>query len=670
MKNYSTKTLLGNWTEDRRLPSWEGTVPSALTEQQIRNFEATEIKLPAYGAPLLLRQGEAKPAPSPYAKADDIMAMRSPGSFDPEAETLRNEQNERTLGLSLVRSPKKLSADGTRIRSPPPKMLKPEERFDVGNIIAPDKLYPESTWASLQSTAHFGRDNARDLGEFRPRVGMMTSMSAEPGKVAEYRERWINEVEPAKAEQRYTAGNLAATSSAVAGRFRLRGERYLLGAVKSLTTLVEKGKEKHSSDVAWLVARSASARFGLAQLHAFVSKGPSGPCLMCAGGTLDIHLTVDEGKELFQQLALEDPKNTETARALQLASTIGSCPTTRDGKLISDPAGAITGSRDTLIDALLAHDGQHETGLCPARQEYVDAAWALAEALGHGKVTVGVLKECFDPSMHPSVKASKGSPPFLTAVQCRKRFLDGLAFVCAGEPPAHKSWGMSDGNDEDEESLSLGATPDMLLPAFLHGEGMPATKAVSKDHFERYWRYISAAVDSDAAFSAILAACFHLDEAAAFLKNRGGAVPASPLASRDSTRSGFGALSPAAKSDPSATALKASSLLAESGILSPGSVRYQTERNRLAAAANRGGSKAARASAAPSGGKGSPDHAFAHLAVLVTHENGSKALVKIPKDRFLRVGNTDALSREAESDILDRLAAMNITGVAKVELDF
>jgi hypothetical protein len=718
MKVYSTRTLLGNWVEDRRLPSWEGTVPSASTEQQVRNFEATGITVPAYGASLLLRQGQAKAPPSPYAKAS-----ASPRAPSPES-TRRLEDTRRALGISLQRSPQGAGNSlGGSGRSPAPASLRPEERYDTGNIVAPDRLYPAATWASLQREVHFGADNTRaeDAAEFRPKIGVMgpmgtgTSANADPTMLAEYRRKWINEPEVAVASRRFTPSMMADGANAVAGRYRMGGERFFPGTVKSVSTLVERCQERHGADSVWLLVRSCPRRFTLLQLHAFVQHGPSGPCLASAGGTLDCPLTVDEGKELFRQLALEEPTNADATQALLLASGIGACPTTRDGKLISDPAAAVTGQHATFVRALLWHDKEWATGLNPARQSFVDAAWALALDMAHvgaaagDAVPLGVLKEVFDATAHPSVKAARGSPPLLTAAQCARRFLDGLAFVLAEEPPAHRAWGRDGGDDGDAEALPGGITPDLLLPQELQGERLPLSQRVSKAHFDRYWRYVSAAVPADAAFQALLAACFHLDEAAAVLvkvpapgttagragfagtmgstgglstlgRSTGPASPggatARPLVHADLDGKAAWALAADGSqvhghTDAAATAARAAAVLAESGFLSPGSVKYKTKQADLAAAANKGG----RASGAAPPASSSPVPAFsaqalAHVAVLVTHADGRRTMERIPKDRFLRLGSGGGLTRDAESDIRDRLAAQGITDVKAVALDF
>ena len=364
---YKPCTLNGPWFDVRKEPGVPQNRPSTLTETQIRQAEVAGLPTPTYGASLA----------STYAHIKTV-----------------------------------------------------EQHFDYSNLVYPDRRYNGSTSASIQGTAHFGKQAAMDTADFSTsyRLGG-PACATDPAKLAEYRATHTMDARGAFAvSQRFTTAYASATGgAAVPLRFQPSPARPRAGQVKSVDLLLAKAVDVHGWDAALrlqlalppsfskLVLRAALARLGLRAL------------------------SINEEKELMKDLC-------------------------------ASPEGHdMTAARDALLSRLLqplappAHATQRAAAL--------ERAWAQccltaalrgevpAEAQDAEALPLGAVLQCVDAGNHPDCRRS---PPLRTPAAAAAALAAGLsaaARLCQQHNPA-----VSPEISSAEAAAALLATTRVLPP--------------------------------------------------------------------------------------------------------------------------------------------------------------------------------------------------------------
>lgn len=569
-----------------------------------------------------------------------------------------------------------------------------EDRFDRGNLINPDRLYPASTWASLTGREHFGASEGAHLarGEFHSKHRPdRTGMGEGSATLHAYRARWLAEAHPGGRDMRFTSENTRALGAPVAGKYRPGAVRVIAGATKGVEMLRDKATEAFGSEGVAVLLQHLPASFNLPQLRAVI--GDAAPVGM------SMRMSVDEGKSLWKQAEVAE---LVPVRRAVFAETLGP----REETLPQVRRDAITAAW-SLITALArasgsllppersstagvaagAGAGGRSVGFAGLHGTSSSSAAAAGGASGSGEaVPLSFLDSHCDYPAHRDVAAR---PPRATHGECRKRFLDGLAWIAAGEPPAPpvvlaaavgggSAAPPADAGDDDAAAAAVAARVAPEPPAGhghaddgagagggddREGKGDAVSKwdvhylpprmagiRISEQAFRRYCALVSAAIEDNDDFRGLLLAVWHLEEAvnlvppeamppsmrpfilAAVARARG--LPPPSAVMLEQARAGKAAEEAAAAAAAAQEAAKAS--------MGGAAATASLQRGRTAAEVMSTG--------------------VSHLLLLVTHADGRRSLQRIACDRFLR--------RDDQRDLLTRLAAAGVPDAVAAELDF
>lgn len=462
-------------------------------------------------------------------------------------------------------------------------------------------------YASVTQEVHFGQSykvHPHDVSEFKSHCARANhELIRDPEALAEYRARWLNEGEPVLRVQRFTSANAAAVQGSVPSNFVPHPQRFLVGVPKSVEYLREKAVDALGLDAVLRLALSLPATFRRSDSSMV---NPLRGALIKLG----VKLSVDEANELWQHL---DHGHTNEAHL------------------------------EDVIAALLGHP------LDGARLTAVKRAWENLEELAHGTgdVTMGLVGAAFDGASHPD--ARRKPVPRITAAQASARVYEGLAAVVAMRQGSSSSSSVSKKSNADVN---------------------PST-VVTFDVFEDYCSFLSAGTELDEEFCRFLDMGFRIG------------APADSLAAATATLAASGKLNGSMNRSLSPRSQNTSSTRAPPSPRGPSvadiarsvggprttygemgqglafaSKPYQPLSRDSMPSPNRRQSRATHA--------GDPDAAAAsalpNVVVLVTHNDGSKKLHKIPKDRFLQVNDEVALR--------ERLAKIGVFDVREAKVDF
>jgi hypothetical protein len=510
---------------------------------------------------------------------------------------------------------------GASLRSTYAHIKSIENDLDYENPVYPYKRYSERQWASLNSTVHFGRTGhvAEDDAQFACSFhAARHELVRDPVLLADYRTRWINEAEGALRERRFTSSVVAGTAGTVPGKFAPSVQRFLVGLPKSLEVLREKAVEALGADAVlrlhvllpprWRRSRSSMVN----------------PLQLSLKDVCGVKLSIDQANELYKFL---DPLETTEAH------------------------------RADLIAALLSRPLDGERHAC------VQNAWQVLLDLSRNEPTLAAARRCFDPKAHVDIRKN---PPFIKDVLGRadppaatEALLWGLKTVAAQRRRGHEfeQPGVAAMHaSSPEEIAAVRAAVASALGASARADASVADEATHLDYaeFEDFCTFLNAGITEDSDFCRMLGVGFRIG-APVLPPGGGGAEPRAGATTRRSP-------SPNRAGSPSrkrAEALRTTYSDFGSG-LAFATVPYRPGEGAVRAASpNR---RQSRAQAGSADGDLAAVSALPSLVVLVTHDNGTKKLHRIPKDRFLDVHD--------EEGIRDRLVRQGVRGIVSVSTEF